>query len=257
MNPLERIQSYYGELTKTDLDIANVILNDPREAARGNIDHLAKLSHVSKSAVVRFANRIGYSGYTDLKYDLSRFLTSRNAGPETETRDSVKAITDIYSRYIEQIPECVTSQDLRQIATRLIKAGRIKIFGQNRTFNSAMQLRTRLAKIGIDAEAISDTSLMTDISINLSEQDCLILFTIQDNTGWYRRILNSMKENHCQILCFTMSQTLAFRRRCEEYIVLPRISRDSAVSFLDDQAIYFVFIELLMDAIASALQEGK
>ena len=257
MNPLERIQSYYSDLTKTDLDIANVILDDPLEAARTNIDHLAKLSHVSKSAVVRFANRIGYTGYTDLKYDLSRFLTSQNAGSDPDLNDPVKAIVSNYSRYILQISDCVTTEDMQRIAARMIKAGRIKIFGQNRTYNSAMQLRTRLAKIGIDAEAVSDTSLMGDVSISLQENDCLIIFTVQDNTGWYRRIVSSMKENHCQILCFTMSQTLTFRKRCEEYIVLPRISRDSTISFLDDQAIYFVFIELLMDAIAAALQKGK
>lgn len=154
-------------------------------------------------------------------------------------------------------PACVTTDDVRRIAARLVKAGRIKIFGQNRTYNSAMQLRTRLAKIGLDAEAISDTSLMGDVASILRENDCLVLFTIQDNTGMYRKILNTMKEQRCQILCFTMSQSLPFRRRCEEYVVLPRISRDSTISFLDDQTIFFVFIELLMDAAASEMQKEK
>lgn len=258
MNPLERIQSYYNDLTKTDLDIANVILNDPREAVRSSIDHLAKKSHVSKSAVVRFSNRIGYSGFTDLKYDLAQYLTSRNSSSSgNEETNPIRAITENYSRYILQIADCITVEDLRRIAERIVQSKRVKILGQNRTYNSAMQLRTRLAKIGLDAEAVNDYSLMSDLSSSLHEEDCVIIFTIADNTGYYRRIAKLFHESLCPVVCFTMSPALPFKNQCQEYVVLPRISKDSAISFLDDQAIYFVFIELLMDAIASVLQKNK
>ena len=255
MNPLERIQSYYADLTKTDLEIADYILKNPVDAARSSIDHLAKSAHVSKSAAVRFSNRIGYSGYAEFKYDLARYLTSQNSSTDPSISDPVQAITANYSRYILQIAECVTRDDLIRIAEFIKNARLVKIFGQNRTFNSAMQLRTRLAKIGIDAEAVQDESLTGDLSSILSKNDCAIIFTIQDNTGLYRVLSKRLSENHCPIICFTMSQALSFRNKCDELIVLPRISRDSAISFLDDQAIYFVFIELLMDALASVLQK--
>lgn len=255
MNPIERIKSYYSDLTKTDLEIADFVLKNPVEAARSSIDHLAKEAHVSKSAAVRFSNRIGYSGYAEFKYDLARYLTSQNSSTDPDISDPVQAITANYSRYILQIADSVTNDDLLRIAERITKARRIKIFGQNRTFNSAMQLRTRLAKIGIDAEAVQDHSLTTDLSSMLNKDDCAVIFTIQDNTGMYRNLAKDLYENHCPVICFTMSQALPFRKKCDEYIVLPRISRDSAISFLDDQAIYFVFIELLMDALASVLQK--
>ena len=66
-NPLDRIQSYYDELTNKDKEIAFYIINNPRDAARSSIDATAKMAGTSKSALVRFANRIGYSGYAELK----------------------------------------------------------------------------------------------------------------------------------------------------------------------------------------------
>jgi DNA-binding MurR/RpiR family transcriptional regulator len=254
-NPLDRIQSYYDELTNKDKDIAVYIINNPKDACRSSIDGVAKRAGTSKSALVRFANRIGYSGFAELKYDLSRFLVSANSGTDEENKDPVRSICDTYASYISRMAEAIDPADLDAIAAVLIKARRIKIFGFNRTFNSAMQMRQRLAKIGIDAEAVADTTLMTDYEDICTPDDCVIVFTISDNGGFYKPIVTAIADNRCPVFCFTMSQALPFKKKCEKYIVLPRISRDSSISFLDDQAVFMVFIEILMNNIAANLSK--
>jgi len=254
-NPLDRIQSYYDELTNKDKEIAFYIINNPRDAARSSIDATAKMAGTSKSALVRFANRIGYSGYAELKYDLSRFLVSANSGTDEEEKDPVRAICDTYASYISRIPDALDSADLDEIARKLTQARRIKIYGFNRTFNSALQMRQRLGKIGIDAEAVSDSTMMTDFEDICRPEDCVVLFTVSDNAGIYNQIVTALAENGCPVFCFTMSQALTFKKKCEKYIVLPRISRDSSISFLDDQAVFMVFIEILMNRIAAILSK--
>ena len=254
-NPLDRIQSYYDELTNKDKDIAVYIINNPRDAARSSIDALAKMAGASKSALVRFANRIGYSGFAELKYDLSRFLVSANSGTDEDHKDPVDAICDTYASYISQIKEMIDRTELDAIAQKLTSARRIKLFGFNRTFNSAMQMRQRLGKIGVDAEAVSDTTVMTDLEDVCRAGDCVIVFTVSDNAGIYNPIVTHLAENQCSVFCFTMSQALPFKKKCEKYIVLPRISRDSNISFLDDQAVFMVFIEILMNRIATLLSK--
>ena len=71
----------------------------------------------------------------------------------------------------------------------------------------------------------------------------------------YNPIVTNLAENQCSVFCFTMSQALPFKKKCEKYIVLPRISRDSNISFLDDQAVFMVFIEILMNRIATLLSK--
>ena len=254
-NPLDRIQSYYDELTNKDKDIAIYIINNPKDACRSSIDHVAKRAGASKSALVRFANRIGYSGFAELKYDLSRFLVSANSGTDEENKDPVRTICDTYASYISRIAETIETADLDAIAEKLIKARRLKIFGYNRTFNSAMQMRQRLSKIGIDAEATSDTTLMIDFEDICGPDDCVCVFTISDNSGIYNQIAATISENGCPVFCFTMSQALPFKKKCEQYVVLPRISRDSSISFLDDQAVFMVFIEILMNRVAAILSK--
>lgn len=256
INPFDRIQSCYEDMTPTDREIAVYILNSPREAARLSITEVARQTGSSKSALVRFANRIGYSGYAEFKFDLSRFLVSRNASAnaDVETGDAVRNITETYSRYILQIQEACTGQDLSRLASLIIQANRIKIFGYDRTFNSAMQLRQRLAKIGIDAEAVNDIAIMSDLPDILNKKDLVIVFTISNN-GAYNDYVTRFADRNVPVIVLTMTPNLPYQKFTREYIVLPRISRDSNISFLDDQAIYMVFIELLMDAAAAQLQK--
>lgn len=62
---------------------------------------------------------------------------------------------------------------------------------------------------------------MTDLSSQMNEKDCAIIFTVQDNTGSFRAVVNTLKENNCPVICFTMSQALSFKKKCDQYIVLP------------------------------------
>ncbi len=50
---------------------------------------------------------------------------------------------------------------------------------------------------------------------------------------------------------------LPLKNRCEEFVVLPRISRDSYAAFLDDQAIFMVFSEVLIEAIVYKYNKMK
>ncbi|MCR5795738.1 MAG: MurR/RpiR family transcriptional regulator [Solobacterium sp.] len=253
LNPLDRIRSYYEDMTKTDREIAAWIMDNPRDAARSTIGALAEYTHTSKAALVRFSTRIGYNGFAEFKFDLSRYLVSRNAS-QTETSaeaDSFHAITDTYTEYIKRIPECFDREDLDRISDLLIRSRRTKIFGVNRTFNSARQLKQRLLKIGIDAEAVCDTTDMSDTCEMLTEEDLLVIFTITDNAGIYNDHVVTAAGHDCPVICFTMTPALPFKKMCSHYIVLPRISRDSSISFLDDQAIFLVFIEILLNTAAA------
>lgn len=44
------------------------------ETLRVNIAELAELCRASRSAVLRFTQKLGYSGFTEFKYDFSLFV---------------------------------------------------------------------------------------------------------------------------------------------------------------------------------------
>lgn len=250
-NPLDQMQSYYDDFTKTDKDIAVYILNHSQTAATISTDDLAKTIHVSKSALSRFAKRIGYSGFIEFRYTLSRFIVSENAvgGTADENGDALHTIIGSYQNYLTQMEEHCDARMIQKIAKAVVRADNIKIVGLNRTFNSALQMKQRLGRMGFDSEAINDLITLADATAIVGKKDLVILFTIHDS-GHYDRYVKQCEEKGCHVICITMMQDLPYKKLCDTYVVLPRISRDSKLSFLDDQPLFMIYIEVLLAEIA-------
>ncbi len=245
-NPIDRIQSYYDDLTKTDKEIALYIINNPRDVFTQTMDRLASKAGASKSAMSRFAQRIGYNGFTEFRYDMARFMVSSSSGDEYEHLDPVDTITKTYSDYILKLSEIVDRKQIDRIADLLANTNRIKIFGINRSGNSANQFKQRLARIGFNnILSENDNSTIGDLIASADETDVIVVFSTTDNTGYYS---SNLKETKAKVIFITANPNLPIKKRCDEYVVVPRISRDSYASFLDDQAIFMVLIEILIEA---------
>lgn len=252
MNPLDRIQSYFDDFTTTDKELAIYFINNPHEIVTKTTEHISKEAKTSKAAISRFCKKIGYSGFSEFRYDLSRFLVGHNSELSNEEtyKNSIEAITSLYSSYIDQINQNLDNEILTSLANAFHNAKRVKIIGINRSFNSANQLKLRLSRMGYDSEAIQDGEVITD-SLNIINEDCMfIIFTTTDNTHFYSSCLNNVEKNNGKIVCITMNKNLSFQKKCDFFITLPRISKDSSLSFLDDQPIFMIFIEILLNYIA-------
>ncbi len=252
MNPLDKINAYYPELTATDRELALYFTANPHDVVTKNTEIIAREAKTSKAAISRFCKKIGFSGYSEFRYELSRFLVSRNDQVENEEeKDPITSITDLYSDYIKDIRNYVTADQFNALAVDFLKTPKIKILGMNRSFNSAAQLRQRLLRMGYDnSEAVGDRDSMNDI-FNLMDKDyLLVIFTTTDNTRTYTPVLSGLEKNGGKLAVITMNRNLPFRKNCDHFIVLPRISKDSNMSFLDDQALFMVFIEILLNFIA-------
>lgn len=250
-NPLDRIQSYYGDLTKTDREIAIYIINNPRDIVTVGIDDIAKTIGVSKSAVSRFAKRIGYNGYVDFRYELAQYLVA-GVGSDTEQmeKDPKVKICSTYADYINRIPEAVSTEQVNHIADLFLSAKRAQILGVNRSYNSANQLKQRLARIGLHVTSEGDGVVIRDNFASFTEEDLVIIFTTTDNSKTFAPLFKEFPNSKAHFVTVTCNPALPFKNRCEEFVVLPRISKDSYAAFLDDQAIFMVFSEVLIEAIA-------
>ena len=246
-NPLDKIQSYYEDLTKTDKDIAVYIINNPRDVVTQSVDILAHRTNTSKSAMSRFAQRIGYSGFTEFKYEMARFMVSSSSGSEDEPRDAIEVITKTYSDYILKLSEVIDRKQIERIADIITSSDNAKIFGLNRSGNSATQLKQRLSRIGFNnISSETDTQVIGDFMDSAKKNDVFIIFSTTDNT---RIFTAHIKNTKAKVIFITANPTLPFRKQISEYLVVPRISKDSYASFLDDQAIFMVLVEILIEAV--------
>ena len=73
---LQTIQTRIGELNRAERKVAEVILQNPRQATRYTIAALAQAAQVSEPTVNRFCRSLGVSGYPEMKIQLAQSIAS-------------------------------------------------------------------------------------------------------------------------------------------------------------------------------------
>lgn len=136
MNIIDLIQEQSSSYTKNEQDIACYIINHPTDAGRYTIEKLAVETNTSKAALIRFAKKLGFSGYSEFKYALNRFLVSNNAEVSTNYHeDSPVSITNIYINALQEFNKYITDEQLHSLACKIKKS-------KKNTYPGPFQIRT-------------------------------------------------------------------------------------------------------------------
>lgn len=247
-SPIELINLNLYNMTKKERAIAEYILEDPHKAIQFSAEMIAEQTHTSKAAFIRFCQKLGFNGYAEFRFALSRSLVAYVN--YVDDNNPIKQITQSYSNFIMQINSMVTQEEITSISKLVVSARKLKIFGINRTALSAHQFRMRLGKIGLDAEFCDDSVTMRDIIEYLGPEDVCIIFSIKVMTTTYGEIIPELISNGVNVVLLTMTPNNKFANEVTHMVTLPYISKSSSKAFLDDQAIFFVLNEILLNEIA-------
>lgn len=255
MNPIDSIHLTMPLFTKKEKLIADFILSDPIRVVQYTADEIANGSQSSKSAFIRMCQKMGYQGFSEFKFAFSRYLVS-NPIPTHEESNSIADITSSYCEFITKINQTVTLEQVQKLVQQILTAKRFKVLGINRTGLAASQLRMRLSKIGIDCECITDQIIMKDVAASLGQNDFCLIFSIKAMST-YSAVADHCLSNGTPITLITMSPTMPLAKQVNEVITLPFISRAGLTNFLDDQAILFVFVEILINEIGKTYNKSN
>lgn len=130
---LLKIQVLYNDMGKSEKKIADYILSDPGALLPLSITDLADRSQSSEATIVRFAKRLGLSGYQELKITLAQESGKAANTHDIDINDSLsdiydKVTSDIY-RSLEMTKKSLDPKELTEAAQAVLSAGKVVIFG--------------------------------------------------------------------------------------------------------------------------------
>jgi DNA-binding MurR/RpiR family transcriptional regulator len=178
------IRSLLPDLAPVERRVAQAVLDDPGGVAWRNISELARSCGTSATSVVRFCRAVGLRGYPELRLALAGAVAHDDAGavaaasaaidpdddPATITKKiayaDASAVTDTASRL--DIPTLVRVVDV------LADAVRIDIYGVGASGFAAVDLQTKLQRIGRPAFAWPDAHLATTSAALRGEGDVAV-----------------------------------------------------------------------------------
>jgi len=255
MNPLQHIELHKDEFTKSELIIMDYVLNNLKEISTNAISSTAEKCNVSKSALLRFCQKCGYKGYSEFKYEISRYLLSTVNLELGDSDNKAETFVKMYSEQINNIPNTVTSQLMMKLSEIIISARKIKIFGVHETGLAATYFTYRLANLGVDSEAITYPSLFVEKAYMGNKDDLHIFLSLSAETPVIKETIEYSYENNCYIVLITQNDLHKFVDKVDLTILFPTFKYQHQNIFLDSQSLLFVTIDLLINNLASKLIE--
>ncbi len=134
----DRVARHAAELSRQQRAVADYVLDHLQEVPFLSVPELAERTGTSDATVVRFCQRVGYSGYSDLKMDLvdalQEDILAGATGSEAPTveeigRDSLAAMAKLEQQNIERTLQSADRKVFRKLAAALFEADHVFTFG--------------------------------------------------------------------------------------------------------------------------------
>jgi len=162
---LSRLRGAYPVQSRSGQKVADYILSCPQDIIHASVSEVASAVGVSEATVVRLCQRIGYSGFQDLKVSLARDLIEpiKLIHEDVELEDDVATIAEkVFRSDIHALTETLKVLDkdaLRCVADLIVQAERVEFYGVGFSALVALDASYRMQSLGIHAVARTDSHM--------------------------------------------------------------------------------------------------
>lgn len=249
MNINEKMELEKANFTKSEQKIYEMIKKD-LIAVLGcdSIIDYAELCGVSKSAVSRFAIKLGYTGFSQMKYDLLNYAFSRT---EKDHKDPAYIeILNTYKNALDKTIEMVSEKDINEIASLIAKCRSLKVYGLEASGYTANIFCSRLIKMGIDAVAATDLYSMRYASNFAKKDDVHMFISVSCRSQYIESSIKSAFETGTNVILITSNQTTKLKKFANKAVFLPTIRGKDQDYYLADHSTYLAFLETIIEKIS-------
>ncbi|QXT40444.1 MurR/RpiR family transcriptional regulator [Gymnodinialimonas ceratoperidinii] len=213
MSILTLMQAQLETFSAGERQIANTILDDPDMMARLSSIELARKSGRSQSSVVKFCQKLGFSGYQDLRLEITRAAAAARSAPLDAVHSTIDTGDDalitaqkLLSSKIKSLQETLGINAPGQMdAARdmLNGAARVQLSGVGASSLVARDFAYKLQKLGIPVLFDGDSHIQIAHAATLTESDVLVSLSQSGTSLETLRVAETARQRGATILTVT------------------------------------------------------
>lgn len=182
----EKIKSRYESLPKNHRKIAEYFINNFDKIPFLNVQQISKKTGSSVASIVRFAQRSGYKGFSELRDaitdSLQKGMYNREIFPLMEKHKiEDDLLTEVANLDIKNINDTLNQIDIKafnRVIKRISTAERVHTGGLGISYLLAEILAYQLTQVGIDSSVLKHThTLFHEQVLFMDKNDLLVLFS--------------------------------------------------------------------------------
>jgi DNA-binding MurR/RpiR family transcriptional regulator len=182
----EKITSKYNSLPKNQRKIADYCINNFDKIPFINVHDLSIATGASVASVVRFSQRAGFKGFSELRDaitgSLQKELTNKQIFPLFEKRkveeDLLTEVANLDIKNINDTLNLIERKTFNLVIDRILKSERVFTAGLGISYLLAEILAYQLTQVGISSSVLQHShTLFNEHILFLNPKDLLIVFS--------------------------------------------------------------------------------
>ena len=257
---IEVIEHQYNHLSKSQKLIADYIIANYDKAAYMTASKIGDIVGISESTVVRFANTLGYDGYTALQSELQELIKSKlttvqrlsMSEEDYSNKDiGVKKILKTDMDNIKETAEDIDCETFEEVVDSVLGAKRVYILGLRSSNVLAAYLGFYLGLILDDVTVVSlGISDIFEQLIRVRKGDLVIGISYPRYSRRTLDALTYVKEQGCEVIGITDSHTSPIANIADHVL----FARSNMVSFVDSLVAPMSLLNALIVSIGMRLK---
>ena len=263
------IKLLYKKFGKSEKKIADWLFENPNEILPLSIVDLADRCGCSEATIVRFAKKLGFSGYQGLKISLAQETNSTSVSTNITNNDSLEEIydkvcNDIYCS-LERTKMVLNTDTLEEVCKKISSAEKIVIFGLGNSASIALDASHKLLRTGCNAYAYSDNHMQVIVASHLTSNDVAIGISHSGSSKDIVEALKIAKESGATTVAITNSGKSPIQKYSDftlftasdetKHNILALNSRIAQLSIVN--AIYFYLVYNKSDKALESIKETE
>ena len=225
-NAIMAIGRNYASMPEAERKIADYILKKPEKVIYMTVHQLAAQTSVSDGSIIRFANQLGYNGFTQMKINIAQNLKNRDeiiydrlSGDDTP-REALLKISDNTVAAIKETVRFVTDEDFASAANLLLGLeGKLEFYGVGSSAMVAIDAYYRFMRLGFQSYAVTDAHICCVSASMLNEQCVAVGISHSGSTRETLRAMEIAKERGAGTICLTGFARSPLAKMCDVSLV--------------------------------------
>lgn len=258
MNIWERMENCKEEFTPKEFEVYELVKKDPYAFSGSTAMEIAGRYNISQSAISRFCQKMGYSGFADFRMSMvmETAMHPDDSGnyPTPSTHDFSFYIQDL----VRQTKEYLPNKLLQKLSESIYKANIIYVSGYVASHVAAEMLYLKLISAKFPAHLIPSSAEIETLRI-MNSSDLVILFSAFNPS--YRSFFNFISDlkpsERPYVILIANTNKHPLRSKADETIILPYWHTLQYPYMLDTGISQFMFIEFLVEHLMNHFNENK
>ncbi|GGP16753.1 MurR/RpiR family transcriptional regulator [Oceanobacillus neutriphilus] len=240
MNFENRIQKYNSSLTDIDKKITKYLLVNKASIRDKTIIELSEAIQVSPASITRFCKKIDFNTFQQMKFSL--------IGTSTENKKSDHTFETVYNYYqtiIKSTQQFFSEEQTNRIVKLISSKNKVLFCGIGNSGLIAHEFNSRIYRMGISSESVTDAHDLLMKSSLLQENDLIVCFS---NSGKTKPVIDAAqiaKNNKATVIVVTNFEQTVLTKLADEVILISSYRYIDDPKFINSQLPGLFLLDLL------------